>query len=90
MIVFLPLYYVMPPVDVSAREALPGTAVAAVGWLVLQFGFQIYVANAGNYQAYGLLGAVLLFQTWLYFASILVLMGAVVNVVLAGRDPIPE
>lgn len=88
--VFMPLYYVMPPVEMTAREALPGTIVAAVGWLVLQVGFQIYAANAGDYAAYGLLGAVLLFLTWLYFAAVLVLVGAVVNVVLAGRNPLSE
>lgn len=86
LIVFLPLYYVMPPVDVSLREALPGAVLLAVGWLVLQAGFQIYAANAGDYQAYGLLGAILLFLTWLYFASMLVLIGAAVNAVLGGRN----
>lgn len=86
LVVFLPLYYVMPPVDVSLREALPGAVLLAVGWLVLQAGFQIYAANAGDYQAYGLLGAILLFLTWLYFASMLVLIGAAVNAVLGGRN----
>jgi membrane protein len=86
VVVFLPFYYVMPPVDVSVREALPGTILLAVGWIVLQAGFQVYAANAGDYQAYGLLGAILLFLTWLYFASMLVLVGAAVNAVLGGRN----
>lgn len=85
VIVFLPLYYVMPPVSMTVSEALPGAIVVAVGWLVLQGGFQLYAANAGDYEAYGLLGAVLLFLTWLYFASVLVLLGAAVNAVL-GND----
>lgn len=84
-VVLLPLYYVMPPVDISVREALPGTLVASVGWLGLQAGFQLYAANASQYQAYGFLGAVLLFLLWLYFASALVLFGAVVNAVLGGE-----
>jgi hypothetical protein len=50
VVVFLPFYYVMPPVDVSVREALPGTILLAVGWIVLQAGFQVYAANAGDYQ----------------------------------------
>lgn len=86
VIVFLPLYYVMPPVDVSVREAIPGTILLAFGWIALQAGFQLYAANAGEYQAYGLLGAILLFLTWLYFASLLVLVGAAVNAVLGGRN----
>jgi membrane protein len=82
---FLPIYYVLPPVEVSVREALPGAVVAAVGWVLLQVGFRVYAANAGRYAAYGLIGAVLLFVTWLYFASIGVLLGAAVNAVRRGR-----
>lgn len=78
---FLPIYYVLPPVDVAVAEVLPGAAVAAAGWLLLQFGFQMYAANAGQYAAYGVIGAVLLFVTWLYFASIVLLLGAAVNAV---------
>jgi membrane protein len=85
VVVLLPLYYVMPPVDVSLREILPGTLFASAGWLVLQAGFQLYAANAGQYQAYGFLGVILLFVTWLYFASALVLVGAVINAVLRGE-----
>ncbi len=82
---FLPIYYRLPPVPITVREALPGAALAAVGWVVLQVGFQIYAANAGQYEAYGAVGAVLVLVTWLYFAGILITLGAVVNVVLSGR-----
>jgi len=79
---FLPVYYVLPPVDVSIREILPGAAVAAGGWVLLQIGFRLYAANASRFGAYGMIGAVLLFVTWLYFASIVVLLGGAVNAVL--------
>lgn len=78
---FLPIYYVLPPGDPSIREVLPGTAVAAGGWVLLQIGFRLYAANATRYGAYGMIGAVLLFVTWLYFASIVVLLGGAVNAV---------
>ncbi|WP_254536185.1 YihY/virulence factor BrkB family protein [Halomarina litorea] len=84
-VTFLPLYYVLPPVEMSVRAALPGAAVAAVSWLVMQFVFQAYLANSGKYQAYGVLGAVLLFVTYLYFAGIVILLGATVNYVLGRR-----
>ncbi len=83
-LVFLPIYYVLPPISVTVREILPGTVVAAVGWTILQVGFQLYAANAAQYAAYGAVGAVILFVTWLYFAGILILLGAVVNVVLSS------
>ena len=81
VVAFLPLYYVLPPDDVTVWEALPGTLVAAVGWVLLQLGFRLYAANAGSYEAYGYIGGVLLFVTWLYFASIVILLGAAVNAV---------
>ena len=84
--IFVPMYYTLPPISISLSEALPGAIFAAVGWLLLQAGFQLYAANAGRYAAYGALGAVILFVTWLYFAGILLLLGAVVNVVRSRPD----
>jgi len=81
---FLPIYYVLPPQDESVRAVLPGAAVAAIGWVLLQAGFRVYAANAGQYAAYGVIGAVLLFVTWLYFGAIVVLLGAAVNAVREG------
>ena len=82
---FVPIYYVLPPVKVTLREALPGAAFAAIGWVVLQLGFRIYAAHAGEYAAYGVIGAALLFVTWLYFASIIVLVGAAINAAIRKR-----
>lgn len=84
--VFFPLYYVLPPVDMSFREALPGTIFAALGWLVLQAGFQLFLGGAGKYGLTGILGAIIVFLTWLYFAGIIILAGAAVNLVVADRS----
>lgn len=87
-LVFLPMYFLLPYPPVTVREALPGAAFAAVGWTALQAGFQLYAASAGQFQVYGVIGGVLLLVTWLYLAAIVVIVGAVVNVVLAaGREP---
>ena len=85
-VVFLPMYYLLPQPRVGLREALPGAAIAAVGWTLLQTGFQVYAASAGQYQVYGVIGGILLLVTWLYLAAVVVVVGGVVNVVLAGRD----
>jgi len=81
----VPVYYVMPPGRFSVREVLPGTATAVVGWLFLQVLFGVYASLAVQYQAYGFLGAVLLFLLWLYFGAVVLLLGAVVNVVVAEK-----
>ncbi|KAB7512529.1 YihY family inner membrane protein [Halosegnis rubeus] len=86
LFVFLPLYYVLPDRGVvTVREAVPGALVAAVGWAGLQVGFRIYAEQAATYQAYGVLGGVLLLVTFLYIGGIILLVGVVVNAVLAGR-----
>ncbi len=82
---FLPMYYAFPGVEVTAREALPGAAFAAVGWTVLQAGFQVYIGVVGTAgtQLYGAIGGFLLLITWLYAAAVLLLAGAAINVALA-------
>jgi membrane protein len=82
---FLPMYYVFPDVDVTVREVVPGTVVAAVGWALLEALFQVYAAAASTYEVYGTIGAVFLLLLWLYFGGLVLMVGAVVNVVLAGR-----
>ena len=84
-VAFLPLYYVLPGVDLPVREAVPGAVLAAVGWTALQTGFRLYAAVAGSYEAYGVIGGVLLLVTFLYFGGLILLLGAVLNAVLAGR-----
>jgi len=83
---FFPLYYVFPDADVTARQALPGTVFAAVCWTLLGVGFGIYATVAGSSAVYGLLGGILLLVTWFYLGGVVLLVGAVLNAVLAGRS----
>lgn len=82
VIVFLPLYYVFPGRRIGVRGALPGAVVAAVGWVILQAGFQVYASLAEGFAVYGVIGGVLLIVTWFYVAAIVILVGAAVNVVV--------
>ncbi|MDZ7700939.1 MAG: YhjD/YihY/BrkB family envelope integrity protein [Halobacteriales archaeon] len=81
---FLPLYYHFPDTELTVREAAPGAAMAAFGWVVLQAAFQAYAAVAPSFELYGVLGGVLLLVTWFYLGAALLLVGAAVNVTLAG------
>lgn len=84
---FVPIYYRFPDRAVTVKEVLPGAAFAAVGWTVLQALFQLY-ASVASTSAYGLVGGVILLVSWLYIASAVIILGAVVNVVLAdGKLP---
>ncbi|MFC7047085.1 YihY/virulence factor BrkB family protein [Halobacteriaceae archaeon GCM10025711] len=85
VVVFLPIYYVFPPTELSVREAVPGAVVAAVGWTLLTALFRVYALASGRFELYGLLGGALVLLTWLYGAGIVIILGAVVNAVLSGR-----
>ena len=87
VLAFLPIYYLFPDVPMRIREALPGAFVAALGWTALQALFQVYVAMSSASQLYGVVGAVILIITWLYFGAVVVLLGVATNVVLSGRAP---
>ncbi|WP_049927627.1 YihY/virulence factor BrkB family protein [Halopiger goleimassiliensis] len=83
--VFAPMYYLFPQADVSAREILPGTVFAALSWTALAVGFRIYVNTSESVALFGVAGAVLIVLTWVYLGGLCLLLGAVVNAVLANR-----
>lgn len=87
-VILLPVYRQFPNPPIPVRQALPGAAVTAVGWTILQAGFQIYAAGAIQYAAYGVIGGILLLVTWLYLAANIVIFGAIINAVLADVDSV--
>lgn len=84
-VVFLPVFYTFPDVDVTVEEVVPGTVFAALGWTVLATAFGIYAQFVPSFELYGMIGAALLLVTWLYLGGTIIMVGAVVNAVLAGR-----
>lgn len=93
--VFVPMYYLFPHVDVTIREILPGAVFTAVAWTVSGIGFRLYAATSQSVQLYGVAGAVLLLLTWMYLGGLALLVGVVLNAVLAERvdpdhDLVPE
>lgn len=84
-IAFFPVYYVLPDVPVTPLEAVPGAVLAGLGWTVLGWLFSLYTAYAAGVSVYGAVGVVLLALTWFYAGALLVLLGAILNAVRAGR-----
>lgn len=84
-VAFFPIYYILPDVDIRVREAIPGAILAGLGWTILGWVFAVYAALASTASVYGAIGTVLLALTWFYAGALLVLLGALLNVVRAGR-----
>lgn len=58
----------------------PGSVFFALGWMILTLGFGFYVSHFGKYNVtYGSLGGVVVFVTWLYLSSFILLYGAEFN-----------
>jgi membrane protein len=65
------------------RDLWPGTAVALGAWLVISWGYSIYVEHFADYPAlYGSLGTVVAVLVWLELTAATLIMGAEVNGIL--------
>jgi len=77
------VYWSAPNTNLPVRWVSWGAGLFVLMWVVATVGFGIYVSNFGSYNAtYGSLGAVVILMTWLYFSSLLLILGAEVNVVI--------
>lgn len=74
---FWVIYRVVPNRPVTWGEVLPGAVVAALLWTVLRFSFTWYATSVANYEsAFGPLSTGITLLVFLYFASVIVLLGA--------------
>ncbi|MDZ5811176.1 YihY/virulence factor BrkB family protein [Halorubrum sp. AD140] len=89
-VAFLPLYYFPSRVVTSLSDALPGALTAAVGWTILLTIVSFYAANATRYALYGVLSGIIIILTSFYIGAIILMIGAIVNVVIADTDDSEE
>ena len=77
-------YYILPDLRgnerFKRRSAIPGSFFFVIFWLVASWGFSIYVNNLKTYNmVYGTIGAFAVLMVWLYYTSILILIGGEIN-----------
>ncbi|WP_373231412.1 YihY/virulence factor BrkB family protein [Cohnella sp.] len=81
--VFMLLYRVTPNRRLTWRAVIPGSIFTTIGWIVTSLLFSFYVNQFGNYtKTYGSLGGIIVLLVWLYWSSIIVLLGGEVNAAL--------
>lgn len=75
------IYYWAPDLhDQDWRWVTPGAAIAVSIWLIISFGFRLYLHFFDSYsKSYGSLGAVIVLMLWLYFTGAAVLIGGEIN-----------
>ena len=75
-------YYVLPARDFSAKRksVIPGALFFCVFWLIGSWAFSLYVNALGTYnKVYGTIGTFAILMVWLYYSSIIILIGGQVN-----------
>ena len=77
-------YYILPDLrgneQYKRKSAIPGTFFFTTFWLVGSWGFSIYVNNLRTYNmVYGTIGAFAVLMVWLYYTSVLILIGGEIN-----------
>jgi membrane protein len=80
LIAFLYLmYWLLPYVKMDKRQILVGAVVAALLFTLLTFLFRLYVQHFPPNATYGTVGAVMVLLSWMYFVSVVILVGGELN-----------
>jgi len=70
----------------SRRWITPGAFVAVTLWLLVSFGFRLYLGFFDSYSVtYGSLGALIVLMLWFYLSGVAILIGGEVNCEFQGR-----
>ena len=70
------MYRVLPDARIAWVDAWRGALLTTVLFIAGKYAIDLYIQHAGVGGAYGPAGALVVLLTWVYYASIIVLMGA--------------
>ncbi len=77
-------YYILPDLQCTEplrrKSALPGAFFFTISWLIGSWAFSLYINNLHTYNfIYGTIAGFAILMIWLYYTSILILVGGQVN-----------
>ncbi|HKL13279.1 MAG TPA: YihY/virulence factor BrkB family protein [Halanaerobiales bacterium] len=77
------LYMLLPNRKQSFKKVIPGTVFTIVGWTLLSYLFSLFINYIANYSLiYGSLSTIIILMLWLYFSSIILILGGELNSVV--------
>ncbi|MGA9996052.1 MAG: YihY/virulence factor BrkB family protein [Pyrinomonadaceae bacterium] len=81
LLAFALIYYFAPDLaDQDWAWVTPGSVIGVVLWLLVSFGFRLYLHFFDSYSAtYGSLGAVIILMLWFYLTGAAILIGGEIN-----------
>ncbi len=77
-------YFILPAIEgndkIKFRSVMPGTMFFSLFWMLGSWCFSIYLSNLNAYnKVYGAIGAVAILMVWLYYTSLILLIGGEIN-----------
>ena len=75
-LLFALIYRILPDVEIPWRDVWMGSAVTSLLFSIGKFLIGIYLGHTAVASAYGTAGSVVIIVVWVYYASLLVLLGA--------------
>ncbi len=83
-------YYILPSIEgnekIKFKSVLPGTFFFCLFWMLGSWCFSIYLSNLNAYnKVYGTIGAFAIMMVWLYYTSLILLIGGEINSRLYNR-----
>jgi membrane protein len=82
---FALMYHYVPDREVRWRMATLGGAMTAAMFVVGRYGIALYLEQANPASAYGSMGTLALAMVWIYYAGLVVFLGALLTAVLDER-----
>jgi membrane protein len=76
-VAFLVVYRLVPNRPITLRDAWPGAIIATLAWSALRIGFTLYATRIARYDTvFGPISTAVSLLVFLYFSSVVVLIGA--------------
>lgn len=84
VLVALGNYFILPCIEgndkIKFRSVLPGTLFFSFLWMLGSWCFSLYLSNLNAYnKVYGTIGAFAILMVWLYYTSLIMLVGGEIN-----------
>ncbi|KRG38074.1 BrkB protein [Stenotrophomonas panacihumi] len=85
VLAFAFLYRYLPDRLVSWRQAILGGIITAALFALGRYGIGLYISEAAPGSAYGSMGALVVLLVWMYYASVVFFVGALITAVIDER-----
>jgi membrane protein len=76
---FFLMYWLLPYAKQDKKQILVGALVASILFIVATLLFRLYVQHFPVNKTYGAIGGVMLLLSWMYFVSVVILVGGELN-----------